>query len=115
MFGITNNLKLDKWYTTEDGYKIMFHKYGLITVNYGGTTVSIDVPKNIVSNMIFKSIIPDLNALDKEPISDDVFLEELSLKELNTLMNDMLEEEDYETCKKIQKIINEKEKNNKKS
>lgn len=108
-----NNLKYGKWYSVEKDFSVMFDKKGSMDIKYGLSEVRIDLKTVMSAELLISSFLSKFSKYPED--SGYVELEKLSVKELNIILDQLLKEEDYESCKKIQKIIDEKEKDNKES
>jgi hypothetical protein len=113
MINFNRKLKYHKWYDTEGGFKILIDNEDIVYIKYGPSEIKLDLQLLIVNDIILSKLFSNFDSMPT--IGRDIELEDLSLKDLNILLEEMLKVEDYKACEKIKKIIDEKEKNNKKS
>jgi hypothetical protein len=113
MFDFFKTLKKDKWYIIDDSFHVKFEEDGLIKVRYAGVSLTVDIPSAIASDYFVRYILPTIGK--SLGIDGGKDIEDLSVDELNMLLEQLLENEDYEGCQKIKKIIDEKEKGDKES
>jgi hypothetical protein len=109
----SNKIKYKKWYSVEDDFNILFEESGFMHIKYGLSNLRMDFKTLISAELMISALLSKISGMPED--SSYVELEKLSIKELKVILDKLLEEEDYESCKKIQKIIDEKEKDNKES
>lgn len=117
------NLKYNKWYTFNDDLKILVMDESNIKIDYKDSTIYIDIQSILLSELfLMKMLKSKLNGDEEEYFIDDPneidlteesFLKDRSIEELNDILNLLIEKEDYAGCSKVKSFIDKKRKKNK--
>jgi len=106
MFGFGSKLKKDVWYDLDDQIKLKYVGGGVIKISYRDNIVTMDVPNYVYSLYFEQVLLPKIEALkaagNKENGSD---LKNMSVEDLEGLLEIYSKKEEFETCAKIKKEI----------
>lgn len=108
---VDNKLVEKVWYDITDSIKIMSLGKGFIQLDYNKSILTVDVVEYMRGMYFYEVLLPVIDALKKgKDIKNDVF-SGLSDADLQGLMQDHTEKEEFEMCAKIKKEIDDRKNN----